>query len=175
MNVMRSKNESGENTKECKASNEQPLTAHYPLSWEKIHLTVPVCAKNPSSECFFRNPAFGDRQHPHDSRGVLDRETKRKLRVRAKEGKKRTPVTRLGNLGGKGRTKDVENICVHYLSIKEREIMELFFKSALKSACRRRIPFGKKIRETQCTRFKENKAKVGELEEPNGDCHQQIK
>ncbi|GFT84139.1 hypothetical protein NPIL_548101 [Nephila pilipes] len=70
-----------------------------------------------SSECFLHNPTFGDQPpstHKHDSSDVLGGETKRKLRVfnlysdgkgrkrrtnwkrvRRKEGKKWTPVTRL--------------------------------------------------------------------------------
>ncbi|GFS32243.1 hypothetical protein NPIL_653571, partial [Nephila pilipes] len=84
-----------------------------------------------------------------------------------RKGKKRTPVTILEKLVMNGRIKSLEKICVYSLQIKEHEIMELFFKSALECAGRRKMPIRKQIRAMQRKRFKDNYAKIGEPEELN--------
>ncbi|GFU43997.1 hypothetical protein NPIL_446011 [Nephila pilipes] len=131
----------GGNTQKCRAtSSEQSLIYHYPLSWEKgvtkrRYLILLVCAKNLSSECFF--VILHSRLEPSspNSSDVLDTETKRKLGIRGKEEKKQRLVIRSGKLMKNGKIKALEKISVHYLPIKEREIMELFFKDSGKSEC----------------------------------------
>ncbi|GFT93300.1 hypothetical protein NPIL_649331 [Nephila pilipes] len=147
------------------------------------NVSISLCAKDRVFECFLVSSVV-IQSSLNDLSDILDTGKKGKLhnhisddtlinigggeRNRGKarnrgQGKEKMgwiPVTKLGRQVKDGKRKSLEQICERSLPIEEREIIQHFFKSALKNDGMKMIPILKQTRATQCTRFKVNETKL---------------